>query len=91
MDTLVRVKKPYIKKYFAHFKRILKNNGNLAIHLPCISSQLSKKYGFINLHPDEITNLLISNGFKEFTLDFSILNHGVFLKYEVDPKNWTGC
>ena len=83
MDTLVRVNKKYLNSYFEHFNRVLKMNGKMLIHLPCISSLFSKQYGFVNLHPDEITAMMISNGFNEFTLDFSTINHGVLLKYGV--------
>ena len=82
MDTLVRVNKKYLNSYFEQFNRVLKMNGKMLIHLPCISSLISKQNGFVNLHPDEITAMMISNGFYEFTLDFSTINHGVLLKYD---------
>ena len=81
MDTLVRVNKKYLSRYFEHFRRVLKSNGKMLIHLPCISSPFSKSKGFVKLHPDKITEMMINNGFNEFTFDFSIINHGVLLKY----------
>jgi len=87
MDTLVRVNKRYLRKYFEHFKRVLKNDGKMLIHLPCTSSPYSIKKGFISLDSNEISDLMISNGFSEYTLDFSTIKHGVLLKYCIPTGN----
>jgi SAM-dependent methyltransferase len=81
MDTLVRVNKRFLRQYFEHFKRVLKKDGKMLIHLPCSASSFSVQKNFVRLHPDEITEMMISNDFKEFTFDFSTINHGVLLKY----------
>ena len=81
MDTFVRVKKKFLMQYFKHFKRVLKNDGKMVIHLPCTASPNSGQNDFVGLHPDEITEMMISNDFKEFTFDFSTIKHGVLLKY----------
>ena len=86
MDTLVRVNKKFLNSYFDHFNRVLKSDGKMLIHLPCVSSTFSKSRGFVKLHPDEITEMMIRNGFNEFTLDFSTINHGVLLKYGLYKK-----
>ena len=82
MDTLVRVKKKYLNNYFKEFSRVLsKDNGKMLLHLPCIMSTFSKRKRFIKLYPDEITEMMINNNFKQFSLDFSTINHGVLLRY----------
>ena len=73
--------KIYLSMYFKHFRRVLKKAGKMCIHLPCNASPLSVGKNFVDLHPDEITEMMITNGFSEFTLDFSTINHGLMLKY----------
>ena len=59
----------------------------MLIHLPCVSVPFSKRKGFVKLYPDEITEMMISNGFREFTFDFNTINHGVLLKYGFKVRN----
>jgi len=35
MDTLVRVRKPLIRRYFREFARVLGSDGKAVVHLPC--------------------------------------------------------
>jgi ubiquinone/menaquinone biosynthesis C-methylase UbiE len=81
MDTLVRVNKKFLKKYFSEFRRILKMDGKLLLHLPCITSPMSKRKKFVMLSPTHIADYMYSNGFKEFQFDFYHINHGVLLLY----------
>jgi len=82
MDTLVRVNKNYINSYLKHFRRVLTSvDGKMLIHLPCNSSPVSRRKGFVNLSPNEIVQMLVQHDFSEFTLDFVTINHGVLIKY----------
>ena len=81
IDTLVRVNKKYLRSYFNHFRRVLKSDGKMLIHLPCNVVPFSRQKGFVNLSPSEIVKMLHSNDFEEFGFDFSTINHGVLIKY----------
>ncbi len=81
MDTLVRVNKRFLNLYFKEFKRVIKKNGKILIHLPCITSEGSQQRGFVKLTSNDITRMMTDNGLKEFTLDFNTISHGVLLKY----------
>lgn len=81
IDTLVRVSKQSIRKYFNEFNRILKNDGKMLIHLPCNMMNLSVKHNFTDLSLDELTEFLNKNSFNDFIFDSKIINHGVLLKY----------
>ncbi|MCX6168365.1 MAG: methyltransferase domain-containing protein [Ignavibacteriales bacterium] len=79
MDTLVRVKKKYIKKYFIEFERIMNNNGKILVHLPCNESRISRDRGFTNLSEQEIMSILKRAGFKNILLDYDTIVHGVLV------------
>tara|TARA_Y100001980_G_C14556640_1_gene349005 strand:- start:16248 stop:16946 length:699 start_codon:yes stop_codon:yes gene_type:complete len=81
IDTLVRVKKRYLEKYFSEFRRVLKKDGKMILHLPCTASKMSKHKKFVFLSPTNITNYMYNNSFKKFKLDFETINHGVLLLY----------
>ncbi len=81
IDTLVRVSKKSIKKYFFEFKRILKEDGKMLIHLPCNIKELSVKNHFTNLSINEIKKFQYENNFNDFIIDTKTINHGVLLKY----------
>jgi len=79
MDTLVRVKKKFIKKYFIEFERIMNSNGKLVVHLPCNKSKVSRDRGFTNLSEQEIMSILKGIGFKNILLDYNTIVHGVLV------------
>ena len=79
MDTLVRVRKNFIKKYFSEFNRVLRKDGMLLLHLPCNTSEMSVKRGFTDLSQSEISGFLKRENFQNFKFDFTIINHGVLI------------
>jgi len=83
IDTLVRVSKKSIRKYFFEFKRVLKKDGKMLIHLPCNTIELSVKKHFTNLSIDEIMKFQYENNFDDFSFDTKTINHGVLLKYGI--------
>lgn len=80
MDTLVRVPIRFIKRYMKEFKRVLKPEGKILIHLPCIESLGSKSRGFVRLEKATIENMCKTNGFDKYEIDSNTINHGVLLK-----------
>ncbi len=79
MDTLVRVKKSFIKKYFIEFSRVLKKEGKLLIHLPCNKSKISRERGFTDISEEEIIDLIGDTFSDKVVLDFDTIKHGVLL------------
>tara|TARA_S200000501_G_C20682540_1_gene681429 strand:+ start:140 stop:829 length:690 start_codon:yes stop_codon:yes gene_type:complete len=81
IDTLVRVGRNSIRKYFSEFKRVLKEDGKMLIHLPCNAQELSVNNHFTNLSLNEIKKFQYENSFNDFHIDTKTINHGVLLKY----------
>lgn len=76
MDTFVRVDKKHLKKYFLEFKRVLRPNGKMLIHLPLYSSEISIKKNYVKLSKNEIKSMLVANNFSNFIIDDQTINHG---------------
>lgn len=78
MDSLVRVEKKFIYNYFKEMYRVLKDNGEVIIHLPNIDVKGSKDRNFTRLNTKEIKNIG-NNYFKEYYIDYDTINHGILL------------
>ena len=76
MDTFVRVNKNYLKKYFKEFRRVLKTNGKMLLHLPITSSLVSNRKNFVKLSKEEISAFLDENNFTDYIIDEKTINHG---------------
>lgn len=79
MDTLTRTEKKNISAYFSEFTRVLKTNGKIYIHLPCIEKEYSLHKGFTNLTIKEIELLCANTSIKIIEIDKNIIKHGVML------------
>lgn len=77
MDSLVRVEKKF-NNYFKEMYRVLKDNGEVIIHLPNIDVKGSKDRNFTRLNTKEIKNIG-NNYFKEYYIDYDTINHGILL------------
>jgi len=84
MDTLVRVPKNFIFDYFKEFARVLEPNGKMCLHLPCNDIPGSVERKFVALSRDDIEALCISNGFKNFDVDYRAIKHGIILRVNYD-------
>jgi len=74
IDTLVRTDKVGLIKYMLEFKRVLKPDGKMCIHLPCEMQPLSRKFGFEKLSMEDIKEL-----FGVCNIDMETINHGVIV------------
>ena len=80
MDSLIRVpNKKYILDYFNEFKRVLKKQGEVYVHLPCNSKKGCIKKGFTDISKSEILNFSEMVGLKLIELDEQTLDHGILL------------
>lgn len=78
MDTLVRVKKSDIWKYFNEFKRVLKPGGKAIIHLPLVTKYGSFEKMFTPLFPWEIKKIS-QKTFSQYRIEDTIIKHGIIL------------
>lgn len=79
MDSLVRIEKSALKNYFREINRVLKDNGEVCLHLPCNSSQGSVDRGFTDLSMKDIRAFCLNNNLEIITLDMKHITHGVML------------
>ena len=80
MDSLVRVpSKKYILDYFYEFKRVLKKQGEVYVHLPCNSNDGSKQRGFTDISKSEIITFSDIVDLKLIKFDEQTLHHGILL------------
>ena len=80
MDSLVRVpNKKYILDYFNEFKRVLKKQGEVYVHLPCNSKNGSVKGGFTDISKPEIITFSEMVGLNLIEFDEQTLHHGILL------------
>jgi ubiquinone/menaquinone biosynthesis C-methylase UbiE len=80
MDSLVRVpNKEYILDYLNEFKRVLKKQGEVYVHLPCNSRKESIDKGFTDISKPEILNFIEVVGLKLIEFDEQTLDHGILL------------
>ncbi len=84
IDSLVRTDKDALKDYFKEFKRVLKKDGKMCIHLPCTCSAKSLIKGFTDLTEDEI--IAYCNEFKieNYKINKNTITHGVLLLVNYD-------
>ena len=81
IDTLTRVEKDFIVRYFKEFSRILKPKGKALIALPCASKPLSLRKGFTHLSFAEIKTLA-KKSFGNYSLESQILHSGILVMAE---------
>lgn len=86
MDSLVRSEKEIIQDYILEFKRVLKENGKVCVHLPCSNMQNSKARGFTDISEQEIAKFCTQSGFADFHIDKNIIAHGIILKINYGHK-----
>lgn len=79
IDSLVRIPKRGLSKYFNEIHRILVPNGKICLHLPCNEVPGSKNRGFTDISIEEIRKLCITHGFKISMIDKQNIEHGVIL------------
>jgi len=80
MDSLIRVpNKKYILDYFNEFKRVLKKQGEVYVHLPCNSKNGSVKRGFTDISKPEIITFSEIVGLNLIEFDEQTLHHGILL------------
>ena len=80
MDSLVRVpNKKYILDYFNEFKRVLKKQGEVYVHLPCNSKFDSIQRGFTDITKSEIITFTEMVGLNLIKFDELTLHHGILL------------
>jgi ubiquinone/menaquinone biosynthesis C-methylase UbiE len=80
MDSLVRVpKKSFFLDYLKEFKRVLKNNGQVYVHLPCNSKVGSIENDFTFISKNEIIRFSKKVGLEVIDFDEKTLEHGILL------------
>lgn len=79
-DTLVRVPKSYIARYFKEMSRVLTSGGRIYIHLPCLEKEVSRAKGFTRLTMAEIQKYCAINQFEQVVIDNDIIIHGVIVE-----------
>jgi ubiquinone/menaquinone biosynthesis C-methylase UbiE len=80
MDSFVRVpNKKYILDYLNEFKRVLKKQGEVYVHLPCNSKKECIKKRFTDISKPEILNFSEMVGLKLIEFDEQTLDHGILL------------
>lgn len=80
LDTLVRIPKKFIQRYFTETYRVLKPGGRIMLHLPCMLKPVSRAKGFTRLSLDEIKQYCESAHFEEMVIDQNIIIHGIILE-----------
>lgn len=79
MDALVRTPALALKRYFQEVTRVLKNNGEICLHLPCKDKTGSVARNFVKLSENDIKKYCRDNNLGIITLDRDNLAHGVIL------------
>lgn len=80
MDTFVRVSKKHILDYLKESYRVLKNQGRIFFHLPCVEKVMCHDRAFTDLSLKEINKMVHSLPFKDISIDHNTLNHGVIVE-----------
>lgn len=80
LDTLVRVPKKFIRRYFAEAYRVLKPGGIIFLHLPCTQKPVSRAKGFTRLSLKEIERYCQESNFENMVIDKNIIIHGIILQ-----------
>lgn len=80
IDSLMRADKGIILSYMEEIKRVLKKDGNVCLHLPCVNQQESIQRGFTDLSLEEIEEYCRLVDFNNYSIDFSTTQHGIFLR-----------
>jgi len=80
LDSLMRADKGIILSYMEETQRVLNETGKMCIHLPCDNQVGSVKRGFTSLTLEEIDDYCRLVDIKNYSLDFSTTNHGIFLR-----------
>lgn len=80
VDTLVRVPKKFIKRYFMEANRVLKPGGRVLLHLPCTQKPVSRAKGFTRLSLKEIEQYCAESLFEDMNIDENIIIHGIILE-----------
>lgn len=77
IDTLIRLEKKVLKNYLNNFKRILKTNGFIIIHIPNMfnSESYRKKFTMVNIR---FYKQILKNNFQ-FYIDNNLSNTSSFL------------
>jgi len=83
IDTFPRVSKRFLKNYFKDFRRILVPDGQILIHLPLYSSELSQSKNFVSLYRKEIIYFLEENNFYNYHIDTKTVKHGCLLMVNI--------
>ena len=85
MDSLTRVpNKRVIYSYLKEFKRVLKNNGQVYVHLPCNIKKGSIERGFTSISKNDIVSFSEKIGFKIINFDEETLEHGILLNLLIE-------
>lgn len=74
MDSLNRAPRNSIINYFKEFNRIIKNKGELFIHIPSCYHRISLSRGFTFISPNRVIKEL--KGFENITLNYDVSNYG---------------
>jgi SAM-dependent methyltransferase len=79
VDSSIRASKDDITCYFNEFLRVLKQDGVVVLHLPCLESPMSMGSCFTYLTLKDIKRLCIAV-FSKYEIHFNILPHGVIVE-----------
>lgn len=77
MDSFVRMPPRAVRGYFLEIFRVLKIGGKALIHLPANDIAFCRRKKFTDISLEWIRRTAAEAGFKNFTLDDSVLKHGV--------------
>ena len=74
MDSLNRAPRKSIINYFREFNRVIRNKGELFIHIPSCYHRISILKGFTFISPNRLIKEL--NGFENITLNYDVSAYG---------------
>ncbi len=80
MDTLVRVPKGAVRRYFKEIRRVLKPSGRVFIHLPCTDKADSRRRAFVPLTMKEILQYCSENEWRDVRVDKDVIHHGIIVE-----------